>query len=461
MIPLPLRELAAIVGGTVHGDGDVTVDVVATDSRALPDGRPLFVALRSDRADGHAFTGAAVTGGAVAVLAERAPVDGGVPTVEVGDTWRALRALAGEVRRRIAPRTVAVTGSVGKTTVKDLTAAALATAAPTVASVGSFNNELGVPLTLLALEPRHEMLVAEIGARHVGDIADLAPLVAPDVSVVTAVAGVHLEVFGSIEAVATAKSELVQALRPDGVAVLNADDPRVAAMADLAPRARTYGLERPADVTARDLVLDERARPRFVAVTPWGEVEVAVPIAGRHQASNALAALTAAGELGIDLEAAAAGLAGATVSRWRAEVHEGLAGSTVLNDAYNANPTSVVAAIDTLLTLAARGRAVAVLGEMAEIGDDHDREHERVGRVVAERGVQHLVVVGDRARGLADGARAAGLDAVTVVADADEALAAATAVLREGDVVLVKASRVAGLERVAAGLTPGPEVHTP
>lgn len=450
MIPVTLGELAAVVDGHVVADADLVVDAVTTDSRQVPAGAPLFVALRG-ASDGHVHVSAAVAAGAVAALVEPGRVEG--PRVEVPDTWQALRTLAAHVRGAVAPRTVAITGSVGKTTVKDLTAAALRAELPTAAATGSYNNELGVPLTLLALEPHHQALVAEIGARHVGDIADLAPLVRPQLAVVTAVAGVHLEIFGTIDDVARAKRELVESLRQDGTAILNGADERVRAMAAVAPRALLVGGP-DADVAAEDVQLDEVARARFRAHTPWGSVaEVRLPVAGRHQVANALFALTVAGHLGVDLDAAAAALADASVSRWRGEVRRA-GGITVLDDAYNANPTSVVAALDTLCALRSRGRAVAVLGVMAEIGEAHEREHRRVGAEVAAAGVDELVVVGDDAAALAEGAQEAGLAQVVQVPDADAAAQHLDGRLTDGDVVLVKASRVAGLERVAALLAP-------
>jgi UDP-N-acetylmuramoyl-tripeptide--D-alanyl-D-alanine ligase len=461
VIRLTLAEVAAATGGRVIGDGGRTIDAVGTDSRSLPEGAALFVALRGEQADGHRFTGAAVEAGAAAALAEHA-VDG-LDTVVVDDTWRAIRELGRSVRTRVAPTAVAITGSVGKTTVKDLSAAAVGAGRRVAAARGSFNNELGVPLTLLTLREGDEVLVAEIGARHVGDIAELAPLVAPDVSVVTAVAGVHLEVFGSIEAIERAKGELVEALGPDGVAILNAADPRVRAMAARAPAALTVGTP-DADLHAEDVTLDDEARARFTARTPWGTVPVHVGVAGRHQVGNALLALAVAGHLGVDLAAAAAAMGDAAISPWRGEVTR-RGGLTVLNDAYNANPTSVVAALDTLTTLTVDGRAIAVLGEMAEIGPTSADEHARVGAEVASRGIAQLVVVGDRAAPLARGALDAGMDpdAVVTVADAAAAGDHLADEVRTGDVVLVKASRVAGLEAVAERLlgSDGPEVDRP
>lgn len=452
MIRMTLEDIARVVDGRLVGDGATTVAEIGTDTRTLADGA-LFVALPGETADGHDHAAAAVEAGAAALLVAR-DLDLDRPQVRVADTWRALRDLAAEVRRRVDPVTVAVTGSVGKTTVKDLTAAALASQRRTVAARGSFNNELGVPLTLLALTDDTEALVTEIGARHVGDIADLAPIAAPDVAIVTAVAGVHLEVFGSIDQVAVAKRELVEALGPEGTAVLNVADQRVAAMATHAPNVLGVALDDPsADVHAADVRLDRHARATATAVTPWGRVEVRLPIAGRHHVGNALFALAVAGLLGLDLEVAAAALADAPVSRWRGEVVDA-AGVVVVNDAYNANPTSVVAALDTLVAVERTGRTHAVLGLMAEIGADHDAEHVAVGRRCAELDLDHLVVVGELAAGIARGAREAGLpdQRIVEVADAEAALAAVLAACDDGDVVLVKASRVGGLERVADGL---------
>jgi UDP-N-acetylmuramoyl-tripeptide--D-alanyl-D-alanine ligase len=462
MIEMTIDEIARVTSGRVHGDSGARIREVGTDSRRLAPGA-LFVALRGEQADGHDHLHAAAEAGALAALVERAPEGLPLTTVVVEDTWRALADLARHVRETVAPRRVAVTGSVGKTTTKDLIAAAVGAERHVIAAQGSFNNELGVPLTLLRLDDESDVLVAELGARHVGDIATLAPLVAPDVAVVTAVAGVHLEIFGSIEAVAVAKRELVESLGPEGTAVLNADDPRVAAMAASAPHTLTYGIDAPeADVCARDIELDASARARFTAVTPWGEVTVALPVAGRHHVGNALAALTVAGHLGVGLGPAAEAIADAPISPWRGEVVQA-GGLRVLNDAYNANPTSMAAALDTLVALRGEGRSWAVLGMMAEIGGTAEDEHRALGARCVASGVDRLVCVGEYGEVVAAGALQAGLDAdaVTEVADAE----AATEVLRAesgpGDVVLVKASRVAGLEKVAAALADdaAAEVH--
>ncbi len=452
MIPMPLRDIAAATGGMLTGDPDLVIDAVGTDSRRPPDGSSLFVALPTDHADGHDFIEAAVAAGTAAVLTRRPVPTATVPVIQVTDPWTALADLGVHVRRSVGPTTVAVTGSVGKTTVKDFAAAAIGAGRRVHAARGSYNNELGVPLTMLGLVEDSEVLVAEVGARHVGDIAQLAPLLAPDIAVVTAVAGVHLEVFGSIDAVARAKAELVAALGPDGTAVLHVADPRVAAMAQAAPNVISVATDDPAaDVHASDVRLDRLARATATAVTPWGTTTLTLPVAGRHQVLNALLALAVAGHVGIDLDTAAAAIAAAPVSPWRGEVCVAN-GMTILNDAYNANPTSVVASLDTLVAIERTGRTMAILGVMAEIGDTAQDEHLAIGRTCARLGIDHVVVVGDGAGGIATGARAAGIAEVSVVADGDAATAVARAWLAPGDVVVVKGSRVAGLEQVAARL---------
>ncbi len=279
-----------------------------------------------------------------------------------------------------------------------------------------------------------------------------ATLARPTIGIVTAVAGVHLELFGSLDDVALAKGELVEALPDDGTAILNADDPRVWAMA-----ARTSATvlgcsaagSEDAEVVATDVRLDRRARARFTARTPWGTHEVTLPVAGRHHVANALYALAAAGAAGANTAAAAAALATAPVSRWRGAVTE-VGDVVVLDDAYNANPTSTLAALETLAAMDVTGQRVAVLGVMAEIGEDHETEHWRIGSRAAGV-VDHLVVVGEDATPIMAGARDAGLSRVDKVADVREAVAA-LADVGPGDAVLVKASRVAGLEAVTAGL---------
>lgn len=452
MIELTLQSVADAVSGRLADvDPDQVVDAVTTDSRQVEDGtRTLFVARHGEHQDGHAHARSAVDAGAVAVLASRDLP--GLPRVVVDDTDTGLERLAGHVRDAVDPTVIAVTGSVGKTTTKDMVRAACGATRRTVGAVGSYNNEVGVPLTLLASRDDTEVLVVEMGARGVGQVAPLAALARPSIGIVTAVAGVHLELFGSLDDVALAKGELVAALPDHGTAILNADDARVRAMADRTSasvlRCSAAGAE-DAEVIATDVRLDDRARARFTARTPWGAHEVSLPLAGRHQVANALYALAAAGAVGADTGAAAAALATAPMSRWRSAVIE-VGGVVVLDDAYNANPTSTLAALGTLAAMEVTGHRVAVLGVMAEIGPDHDTEHWRVGSRTAGV-VDHLVVVGDDATSIVAGARDAGLSRIDHVPDVDAALAA-LADVGPGDAVLVKASRVAGLEAITAGL---------
>jgi UDP-N-acetylmuramoyl-tripeptide--D-alanyl-D-alanine ligase len=449
MIAWSLERIAAETGGVAVGDASVTVDAVATDSRQMPRGRPLFIALAGEHLDGHAFVADAVDAGARALLVGRPITEPRVPHVRVDDIGRALARLGAAVRREIDPVAVAVTGSVGKTTVKDLTAAALGVGYRVHAAQASFNNELGVPLTLVGLTHEHTALVAEIGARHLGDVAPLARLVAPDVAVVTAVAAVHLEPFGSIEAVAQTKAELVDALGPEGVAVLNGDYPQVAAMATRAPASIMVG--RGGDVRAESVVIDADGHARLTATTPWGEVQVRAPLPGRHQVANVLLALAVAGHLGVDLEAAARAIAAARVSPWRGQVVDAR-GRTVLDDAYNANPVSMRAALDTLGEIAAGRPATAVLGRMAELGPVAEAEHLGVGAHCATAGVTRLVVVGAEASGITTGARRADVAEVVQVPDPAAAVEWLDAHRLDDEVVLVKASRVAGLDAVVDAL---------
>lgn len=450
MIPLTLQEIAAATGGERRGE-DLTVHDVTTDSRSVPE-RSVFVALRGETHDGHDHIGGAVDAGAVACVAERA-VEVDAPAVIVDDTWQALRRIAHLVRDRVAPTVVAITGSVGKTTTKDLVAAACGAGLRTVAAPGSFNNEVGVPLTCLLCEDDTQVLVVEVGSRGVGHIADLMPLVRPDITVVTAVSGAHLEMFGDLDTVSRAKGELVEATAAGGAAVLNVDDERVASMADRTGQDLVwFGLGDRADVTADHVRLDRLARPSFRARTPWGDSDVDLSLAGAHQVGNALAALAVAGRLGVDITAAAEALGQAEVSSWRGEIVEA-DGVIVLNDAYNANPASMRAALRALTAVEGpdSGRTWAVLGVMAELGPTSADAHRALGETVAERGIDRLVVVGGQAAAIADGARAAGMpdDRIAQVEDADGAGDVVVADLGTGDVVLVKASRIGGLEQVA------------
>ncbi|RZS82922.1 UDP-N-acetylmuramoyl-tripeptide--D-alanyl-D-alanine ligase [Motilibacter rhizosphaerae] len=467
-----LADVALAVGGDVRdAPGDpAAVPVpgpVVLDSRAAEPGA-LFVAVRGEHVDGHEFAAAAAAGGASAVLAER-PV--GVPAVVVDDSAAALARLASASLQRLPGlRVVGVTGSSGKTSTKDLLAAVLERAGETVATQGSFNNELGLPLTVLRADASTRWLVLEMGARGIGHIAHLCSVAPPQVGVVLNVGSAHVGEFGGPAAIAQAKGELVEALAPDGLAVLNADDLAVSAMAArTSARVVRFGLGAGADVSAEDITLDALARPRFRLRTPSGPAEVLLRVSGEHQVLNALAAAAVGLEAGLSPEDVAEALSSADArSRWRMEVVERADGVTVVNDAYNANPESVRAA---LKGLAAMGRAEparprrtwAVLGEMRELGDTTREEHDRVGRLAVRLDISRLVAVGAPARAIALGAELEGSwnGESAWVPDVDTAVALLHDEVRPGDVVLVKASRAAGLERVADALLAEPPSADP
>ncbi|GAA1843706.1 UDP-N-acetylmuramoyl-tripeptide--D-alanyl-D-alanine ligase [Actinomadura bangladeshensis] len=454
MIPLPLATIAEITGGTAQGPPDVVVSgPVVIDSRAVEPGA-LFAAFKGERADGHDFAAGALAAGAAAVLSQRAV---GGPCVVVPDVAEALGRLARGLLERLPDATVfAVTGSAGKTSTKDLIAHLVSRAGPTVHPPGSFNNEIGLPLTVLRADAATRHLVLEMGARGIGHIAYLTGIARPDVGVVLNVGTAHVGEFGSRENIARAKGEIVEAVPPGGTAVLNADDPLVAAMAS---RTRgevvTFGRGPDAVVRAVDETLDEQGRGRFTLVTPEGSAPVALRLHGAHAVPNALAAAAAARAAGLPVEAVAAALATAVPeSRWRMEVTERADGVTVVNDAYNANPDSVRAALDVLVHMARGRRAYAVLGEMAELGDSAVAEHAKIGQHVARSGIAGLIVVGANAAAMAEGAGqvASWTGECVQVDDVGAAVAALSERLRPRDVVLVKGSRVAGLERAAEAL---------
>jgi UDP-N-acetylmuramoyl-tripeptide--D-alanyl-D-alanine ligase len=466
MIEMRLADVAAVTGGRLHrASGDERVTAVEFDSRAIGPGG-LFVALPGERVDGHSYAAAAVAAGAAGVLAGRAvdvPAVIAAPVARQAGTYldesdhdgsgaavlAALAALAGHVVRALPATTVVgVTGSSGKTSTKDLLAAVLAPLGPTVAPPGSFNNELGLPWTALRADTGTRHLVLEFSARGVGHIARLAAVVPPRIGVVLNVGRAHVGEFGSVEAIARAKGELVEALPADGVAVLNADDPLVAAMAArTAARVVTFG-RGVAEVRAEDVRLDG-GRARFTLATPAGRAPVALRLVGEHHVGNALAAAAVALELGGAPEGIAAALSAAEpASRWRMEVTDRADGLTVVNDAYNSNPESMSAALNALAALGAGTRRTwAVLGTMAEQGDDTAAAHAEIAALARRLGIDRLVAVGTTDY---PGARR--------TADVDEAVELLRAEAGPGDVVLVKASRAAGLERVAEGLlqAPGP-----
>ncbi|WP_432064681.1 UDP-N-acetylmuramoyl-tripeptide--D-alanyl-D-alanine ligase [Streptomyces sp. C10-9-1] len=464
MIALSLAEIAEIVGGQTHDIPDPAIQVtgsVVIDSRAVEPGG-LFAAFRGEHADGHDFAAGAVDRGAVAVLAAR-PL--GLPAIVVDDVQGALGRLARAVVERLGTQVVALTGSAGKTSTKDLVAQVLGRKAPTVFTPGSLNNEIGLPLTALTATAETEHLVLEMGARGIGHIRYLTELTPPRIGLVLNVGTAHIGEFGGREQIARAKGELVESLPEEGVAALNADDPLVRAMADRT-RARVllFGEAADAAVRAENVRLTKLGQPSFTLHTPTGCSTVTMRLYGEHHVSNALAAAAVAHELGMPVDEIALALSEAgTLSRWRMEVTERPDGVTIVNDAYNANPESMRAALRALAAMgeAARaegGRTWAVLGMMAELGDAALAEHDAVGRLAVRLNVGRLVAVGGReASWLQLGAYNEGSwgEESVHVSDAQAAVDLLRAELRPGDVVLVKASRSVGLERVAAALLEG------
>lgn len=455
MKQLTLEQIAAAVGGSLdQADPQAIATGAAADSRLVAPG-DLFVAIVGERVDGHDYAAAAFESGAAAVLAQR-PVAG--PAILVDDPVAALGALARYLLTLLPELdVVGVTGSSGKTSTKDLLAAVFASRGPVVAPAGSFNSEVGLPLTVLRCDDTTRTLVLEMGARGIGHIDYLCGIAHPKVGVVLNVGSAHVGEFGSRDAIATAKGELPANLSTTGVAVLNADDPRVARMTTPGTTL-TYGFAAAADVRIDNLELDERIRPIFDLVHGEDRARVRLRVAGEHQASNAAAAATAGLALGMSLAEVSAQLEQAEiVSRWRMEVNDSTAGVTVINDAYNANPESMTAALKALAEFG-RNRpnntTWAVLGEMLELGDSATDDHDRIGRLAVRLHIHRLIAVGEGARAIHLGAAHEGSwDGESVwVPNAAAAAEVLAAEARSGDVVLIKASRAVGLERVAEAL---------
>ena len=423
-----ITELAARLGGEQVGP-DITVTGASIDTRTVLPGQ-LYVPIVAER-DGHEFISAALESGSPAYLTEREPMGGTAVVVE--DTAGSLLRLGLFARERMEGRVIGITGSVGKTTTKDLLRGCLASAFVVAASERSFNNELGLPLTLLNAPDDVEWVVLEMGARGAGHITRLTDVGRPDVGIVTCVAMAHVEFFGDLEGVARAKSELVAALPPTGVAVLNFDDPYVARMASVSPcPVLSYALG-DADVRAERVVLDDDLRPRFQLSTPWGTGEVRLAVHGMQQVPNALAAAAAALWSGVPFDGVVTALATATGSPLRMEVRHVPGGPVLVVDCYNANPASTEAALRSLASLPS-GRKLAVLGLMAELGSETEAEHRRAARLADELGIE---VVGYQTA----------LYGPAQVSTVDDAVALLLT-LGAGDAALVKGSRVARLEDV-------------
>lgn len=454
MKAITVGELYRVIGGRlVQGDENVVISRVSTDSRQIKPG-DVFFALRGERFDGHDFVDRAVSGGARAVVVSReVRVDPGVPVVRVGDTLAGLQALAAYHRRQFAVPVVGITGSSGKTTTKDMVAAVLGSRYQVLNTPGNFNNEIGLPLTLLEFSPEHGAAVVEMAMRAPGEINSLCLLARPTCAVITSIGTAHAERLGSVENIARAKGEILDHISRDGFALLPGDSPHAREQARRCHgRVLFFGLEPGNDIYARDIRREGRGN-RFTAVMGDIECEVRLPLPGRHNIMNALAAAGTGLLLGLTPAEVSAGLARVVLSGMRMEVVDG-SGITVINDAYNANPDSTCAALQALEEVAAGRRAVAVLGDMLELGEGAAEGHRRVGAAAARHGVALLVTVGELSRHTAEGARGTGLPAGSVVAcgDKEQALQVLHRELRPGDVVLVKGSRGMHMEEIVDDL---------
>ncbi|MGX5673036.1 UDP-N-acetylmuramoyl-tripeptide--D-alanyl-D-alanine ligase [Thermomonas fusca] len=445
MTPRLLSWIAQATGGRLVGD-DRTVDAVATDTRALPGGDALFVALKGERFDGHAHVRAAADGGCVAALVAR-PVEAALPQVVVADTERALASLAAAVQRERATKVLAVTGSNGKTTVKTLLHSILRQLGSAYANPGNRNNEIGLPLAVLDAPDDARFAVYEMGAGKPGDIAYLTAIARPDVALVNNIASAHLERMGSLLGIAQTKGAIYQALPADGVAVVNADDAFALYFSERLRGVRMirFGIEAEADISARDIHGGLQGS-RFTLVTPEGEVEVALPLPGRHNVRNALAAAAMATAVGAGPAQIRAGLEAVEGVAGRLAAHRLRRGATLVDDSYNANPGSLAAAIDTLAD--GGGEAWLVLGDMRELGADEVALHAEAGARARAAGIARLFALGELS---AHAARTFG-EGGSVHASHAALADALWAQLGAGTTVLVKGSRGSAMDKIVTAL---------
>jgi UDP-N-acetylmuramoyl-tripeptide--D-alanyl-D-alanine ligase len=449
MIALTLEEIAKIVGGKTFGDSSKVISAAPVfDSRDAGKGS-LFLALVGETSDGHNFTQDAQSRGATGCMTTREVQGNGVV---VSDVLIAVRSLASYVRKQLPDlKVIGITGSSGKTTTKDLLASILSSRAECVWTKASFNNELGAPMTLLECDSQTKYCILEMGARHQGDIAALCEMAKPNVGVVLRVGTAHLGEFGSIEKIAETKSEMIQGLGPDAVAVLGTYDPYTKAMHSLhAGRVIYFGQDSRDDVRAADVEMRE-ARPHFDLVTPAGRDAVGMRLIGAHQVSNALAAAAVCTALEIPIEVIASGLSTADLaSKWRMQTNN-VEDLLIINDSYNANPESMNAALDSLLLFAQEsgGSSWAFLGQMHELGSQSKALHASVATHAHELGIDHLVSIGTRA--FAEGIPAQSATTLHYCEDIAQALSLVSH-FEPGDVVLVKASRSEHFEILSQGL---------
>ncbi len=448
MIALLASEIARIVGGELHGDDVLITEPPVFSSQDVKVGS-IFLALVGDKADGHDFIERAFESGAALAFVTR-KVD--QRCIVVPDVTVALGALAAHVREALhGLNVIAITGSQGKTTVKDLLAQLLITVGPTVAPLGNFNNELGAPITLLQSTHETKFCILEMGARHLGDIANLCKIARPDIGVVLKVGNAHVGEFGSPEAVAQTKSEMISSLQSDAIAILGLYDEFTPKMSSLhVGQVITFGETSKANIRATDVEIRE-GRAHFDLVTPSGRSAVGLRVVGIHQVANALAVAAIGSALGLSLDLIAGSLSTSDMlSKWRMEIHE-LSDLLLINDSYNASPEAVESALRTLVLFAQErgGEAWAFLGKMQELGESSTQEHARIGTLACEIGIDHLVCIG--APEFARDISTSSTTTVHLCLDRSEALDIARDLAR-GDVVLIKGSRSEGLELLAQGI---------
>ncbi|MBQ6131803.1 MAG: UDP-N-acetylmuramoyl-tripeptide--D-alanyl-D-alanine ligase [Selenomonadaceae bacterium] len=448
MDKLSLAEIVSVTGAETNSNAEIFFEDVSTDSRKIKSGE-LFVALKGENCNGESFAKDALKKGAAAVLvsktAKRIP-DGVV--LKVDDTLIAYRQIAGAWRNRFDIPVVAVTGSNGKTTTKDLTAAALTGLGNVQKTSGNFNNEVGVPMTLLELREKHNAAVVEIGMRGLGQIESLVQVVKPTIGIVTNVSNAHIELLGSIENIAKAKGELVAAIKTGGTIILNADNPHTAAMKNLAGagvNVVTYGLDNPADLTAKNILIGSVAT-EFTLTYRGEDFDFEIPMLGRHNVSNALAAIAAGLTVGLSVEEIQRGVSTLTTTKMRFEVirRDGL---TIVNDAYNASPASMRVAIKTTSEIYS-GRLIAVLGDMLELGEISEAVHKEIGAELVENKFDVLITLGELGKFIAAGAREAGLENVYTFDTHEDAAKKILELVRDGDTILFKASHVMHMEKI-------------
>ena len=456
MEALSIAEVSAAVRGEMNKKIELTIDSISTDTRQLEPG-DLFIALVGENFDAHDFLEQAFAKGAkAAVVSADKEYSIDQPLIKVEDTTRALQDLAAYYLQQFSIPVIAVTGSTGKTTTKDLIASVLKQKYKTLKTQGNFNNEIGLPLTLFRLDDSYQALVLEMGMRGLGEITRLTEIAPPDIAVITNVGQTHIELLGSIENIARAKSELVQSLDSRGTAVLNADDQRVQKMSQVTT-ANTiyYGLEREADVRGEDIkTLANEDKVSFKLATGDRKEKVILPMPGEYNVYNALAAATVGLELGLDLEQIKTGLATASLTGKRNQIIRTEDNIKIINDTYNANPTSVRAGLKTLSQIAEQ-RKIAVLGDMLELGSVAESEHHKLGSVVVDEEIDYLITIGDLAVEIANGAADNGLNKSKIFTynNKENALVKLKNIIKSDDTILVKASRGMKLEEIVESIS--------